>query len=160
MKKNMSIPVVLTVMFLTLPAPKAVRGETGREPEGGEPRHRIEIFLGGTQTEGIVDLATGLSFEFRLSQRIGLGAFLEYAKKDADVWTFGVPLYIHPYRGVRLLLAAGLEHEGSENSFLVRAGVAYEIEIQRWSITPEFNVDFVSGGHTALVYGVSFGYAF
>jgi hypothetical protein len=37
--------------------------------------------------------------------------------------------------------------------------VAYEFEIGRWSITPEFNVDFVEG-EEALVYGLSFGYGF
>jgi hypothetical protein len=38
-------------------------------------------------------------------------------------------------------------------------GVAYEFEIRRWSITPEFNVD-IAEGETAMVFGMSFGWGF
>jgi hypothetical protein len=60
---------------------------------------------------------------------------------------------------LRFVLAPGLEHRDDENEFLFRAGVAYEFEIGRWSIAPEFNVDFVDG-EKAYVYGLSFGWGF
>jgi hypothetical protein len=37
--------------------------------------------------------------------------------------------------------------------------VAYEFEVGRWSLTPEFNIDFVDG-EEAQVYGVSLGFGF
>ena len=52
--------------------------------------------------------------------------------------------------------APGVEINEGEAEFLFRTGLAYEFEYNRWSITPEFNVDFTEG-KTALVYGVNFG---
>ena len=52
------------------------------------------------------------------------------------------------------------EEKETEQSFLTRAGIAYEYEVGRWSITPELNVDFIEGGHHVLVYGVSIGCGF
>jgi hypothetical protein len=152
--------VVLTFVLLSLPAPRPVLANTEEDASGPERPHRIEVFLGGTHSEDSLDFAAGLSYEYRLSRLFGLGAFLEYANKEHDAWVFAVPVYFHPYKGFRFLLAPGAEREVNKNRFLFRAGVAYEIEIRRWSIAPEFNVDLPDGGPTALVFGVSFGYAF
>ena len=141
--------------------------------------------------EGRDEFAAGLAYEYRLDSLFGVGGFVEHAGQAEDVWTFGVPLFVHPYQGVRLLLAPGLEQkdvqeEGrsasaeasavagaamadetadkgaqkTEQSWLLRAGVAYEVELGRWSLTPEFNIDFVEGGHQTLVYGISLGCGF
>ena len=70
--------------------------------------------------------------------------------------------FLHPYKGWRFLVAPGIDihDEDGDNNFLFRAGAAYELEIaESWSITPEFNVDFVDGDEV-LVYGLSFGYEF
>ena len=160
MRRLIGGSVVMAVIFLVLTISRPVMAMTGEEAEGAEYPHRLELFLGGTQAEESLDLAVGLSYEYRLSRLFGLGAFLEYAKKENDVWVFAVPVYFHPYKGFRFLLAPGVEREVSRNRFLFRAGVAYEFEISRWSIAPEFNVDLPDGGPTALVFGVSLGYAF
>jgi hypothetical protein len=70
-----------------------------------------------------------------------------------------VPLFIHPYKDWIFILAPGFDYRQDRHDFLFRAGVAYEFEIDRWSISPLFNVDFVDG-EQVLVYGVSFGYGF
>jgi hypothetical protein len=160
MRRSIVGLVVLIFVLSSLPAPKPVLANSEEDDGGPEPPHRIEVFLGGTQAEESLDLAVGLSYEYRLSRLFGLGAFLEYADKEDGVWVFAAPVYLHPYKGFRFLLAPGVEREVSKNRFLFRAGVAYEIEIRRWSIAPEFNVDLPDGGPTALVFGVSFGYAF
>ncbi len=59
----------------------------------------------------------------------------------------------------RFILAPGFDYRQDRHDFLFRAGVGYEFEIDRWSISPEFNVDFVDG-EQVLVYGLSFGYGF
>lgn len=51
----------------------------------------------------------------------------------------------------------GIEIEDNETSFLFRAGVAYEFELEQFTITPEFNADFVNGD-VDLVFGASFGF--
>jgi hypothetical protein len=140
------------------------------EPAGaGELRLRPELFLGVAHAEGHDNFAAGLAGEYRFGRFLGVGGFMERTGGAEEAWSFGVPLSIHPYEGVRLLLAPGQERkevqeEGeakkTEQSWLLRAGVAYEIEIGRWSLTPEFNVDFIEGGHHVLVYGASVGYGF
>jgi len=160
MRRLVGGSVVMAVILSILTTSRPMTAMTGEEAEDAEYPHRLELFLGGTQAEESLDLAVGLSYEYRLSRLFGLGAFLEYAKKEHDAWILAVPVYLHPYKGFRFLLAPGVEREVSRNRFLFRAGVAYEIEIRRWSIAPEFNVDLPDGGPTALVFGVSFGYAF
>ena len=160
MKRLICITVVLTFGLLILLVPGGLMAEDEQGIETVKHRHRIELFLGGTHEGSNDALATGLGYEYRLSNLFGVGGFVEHAKKENHVWTFGVPLYAHPYKGFRFLLAPGLEQEESKNHFFMRTGVAYEVEIGRWSITPEFNIDFVEGGHRGLVYGLSFGYAF
>ncbi len=59
----------------------------------------------------------------------------------------------------RFILAPGFDYRQDRHDFLFRAGVGYEFEIDRWSISPVFNVDFVDG-EQVLVYGLSFGYGF
>jgi hypothetical protein len=54
-----------------------------------------------------------------------------------------------------------VEFEEDEASFFFRAGVGYDFELSsRWSLAPEFNVDFIEGGDTKLVYGLSLSYSF
>jgi hypothetical protein len=43
---------------------------------------------------------------------------------------------------------------------LLRLGVAYEFEIGRYAIAPEFDVDIVKFEEIVLVYGVAFGIGF
>lgn len=177
------IAVIMASGLAVLLAPGQTRAE--EEGHGGdvEYRHRAEVFLGVAHEEGTDEFAAGLAYEYRLNRVLGLGGFAEHAGEKEETWTFGVPLFVHPYKGVRFLLAPGWEtkevmaeedaamHEPAEpgavkeekeneQSFLVRAGVAYELELGRWSITPEFNADLVEGGHQVLVYGVSLGCGF
>ena len=177
--------VVLAFGLLLLATRGRVMAETEQEAERTEYRHRAELFLGVAHEESSDEFAEGIGYEHRISHLLGLGGFVEHAGAEEEAWTFGVPLFVHPYKGVRLLLAPGWELKevkvedppslGSsgvasevgeseetehERSFLVRAGVAYEVEAGRWSIAPEFNVDFIEGGHQVLVYGVSFGCGF
>jgi hypothetical protein len=63
--------------------------------------------------------------------------------------------------GLRLLAAPGFENRESENKFLVRAGIAYNIPVAKGvSVTPEYNVDFITNGEKVQVYGVSVGIGF
>ena len=101
-----------------------------------------------------------VSYERRLSSLLGVGGAYEYAAGDFDKWSIGVPLFIHPYKGLRFQLAPGLEHKKGEDKFLFRIGAAYEITLSdRWMLIPEIAVDFVDGDE-AVVYGLAFGFGF
>jgi hypothetical protein len=151
--------LVLLVLMIT---PQPVRAEEGNAEEEGTPNHhRIELFLGDTFEDGEHDFSPGLTYEYRPIAIFGVGAFWEFSHKEFD--KFGIPLFIHPYKGFRFVLAPGLNYVGEEDRrflFLFRTGIGYEFEMGRWSITPEINYDFIEEGENALVFGVSFGFGF
>jgi hypothetical protein len=158
MREILRLMIPIAFFLIIVPA-NIVSAES--EPEHHEEDHgnSVELFLGNTHEDGEDGFSFGLSYEYRLNELFGIGGFLEHADGDFDKWIVGLPLYIHPYRGFRFLVAPGLEREDSENEFLFRTGVSYEFEFGSWAIAPEFNVDFVDGDE-ALVYGVSFGWKF
>jgi hypothetical protein len=151
---------IMMIMVGGTPAPASE--ETEDQKESTESRHRVELFLGNTHDDGENGLSIGLGYEYRIVEYLGVGLFAEYADGDFREWVFGAPLYIHPYKGWRLLMAPGVDVERGDKGdpeFLFRTGLAYEFEFDAWSVTPEFNVDFVDSDQV-FVYGVSFGWGF
>src|SRR3990170_2202821 len=129
MKSPTGFKAVLTLGILLWLAPGGLMAgneqgteatETAEPTEAVDYRHRLELFLGGTHEGSDDDGATGLSYEYRMSDLFGVGGLVEHASNEISVWTFGMPLYAHPYRGLRFLLAPGLEHEEEESAFLMR----------------------------------------
>jgi hypothetical protein len=124
------------------------------EREHEEHEQRVELFLGDADSEGEHGFTVGLIYEYRFTELLGLGGFVEYAGGHHDAWSAGVPLFVHPYGGWRFALAPGFEHRDGEDEFLFRTGVAHEFEVSdRWTVSPEFNVDFVDG-EEILVFGL------
>jgi len=146
----------------------AAAAQTPAEPEP-EPEHTrrntTELFLGGIWEEGEDGedgenaFAVGVAHEYRLFRYVGVGVFAEYAADPLGTWSFGTPLFLHPWLGFRIQLAPGLELDDGDAEFLFRAGLAYEFELsEHWRLLPELNADFVDGT-TSVVYGVTLGYA-
>ena len=101
-----------------------------------------------------------MAYERRVTDLIGLGGTIERAGGEIDTNSVIGEVFFHPHAGWRFAAGAGVEFPDDEdNEFLARAGAAYEFEIKRFSIAPEFNLDFVDG-ETVKVYGVTFGYGF
>lgn len=124
-----------------------------------ERRDSASVFVGNTQDGSSHGFTIGLEYEYKLTKLIGVGGFLQYAGGDFDAVAIGVPVTFHPLGGWAFRLAPGL-HFNSGTDLLFRAGVGYDFEVApRWSVAPEFNVDFVDGD-THLVYGVSAAYEF
>jgi hypothetical protein len=152
----LSIAVFLVAMPLDILASEK---EHGGHEEYQQHRNRMELFLGNTHEHGEDGFTVGLSYGYLMQEFIGVGGTFEYAAGHFDKWSVTVPVFMYPYGGWRFALAPGLEHREGENDFLFRVGVAYEFEIGRSSIIPEFDVDFVDG-EKAYVYGLSFGWGF
>ncbi len=160
--------------------------EDGHDDEHGDThsehhvsKHHAALFLGATTTmsEHSTTLFTaGLDYEFRLPFAhnmfgIGLGAEYLYGE-EVQEFIFGVPIFIHPFAGVKLNVAplyamAGHEHVDHDghtevewsNHFGFRGGLAYDIHLGKFSISPTFNADFFDG-NVSLVYGLGFGLGF
>ena len=153
------VAVFLVMMPVQIRADEAERDHITEKPEH---RHGVELFLGNTHDDGENGFSIGFTYEYRLNELFGIGGLIEYAGNDFREWILAAPFILHPYEGWRFLVAPGIdiEDEDGNNNFLLRVGSAYEFEIaERWSITPEFNVDFVDGDEV-FVYGFSFGYGF
>ena len=132
--------------------------EKGHEEHFGP--HSLELFLGDTHDDGENDFTLGIGYEYRINQMFGVGVLFEGVKGEVRELVILVPLYLYPYKGWRFVLAPALEVEEQtrDKNFLIRVGAAYEFEIGRWSIAPEFNLDSIREG--TPVFGVSFGYKF
>ena len=163
MQKYAMIGLILVILVLLMPVKiPAEEAGHGSKGEGLENRHGIELFLGNTHDDGEDGFSVGLSYEYRLNQLFGIGGIVEYASGVLREWVLAVPLFLHPYKGWRFLVAPGVtipDNDG-DDEFVFRVGVAYEFEIgEKWAIIPEFNVDFVDNSEV-LVYGLNFGYKF
>lgn len=149
------------LFFLTLFPFEILAEEVEHSEHGGahEHRHHLALFLGATHTDEEDEFSIGIDYEYRLKPILGVGGLIEYTGGDLETTVVAAALFIHPYDDWRLVLAPGFENEDSDNEFLFRVGVSYEFPVGKWTISPEFNVDFVDGEEN-LVYGLSFGWGF
>ena len=148
------------LMLLVAFAPRPGLAEEGDE----FPVHVVEAFLGGaTRLAGghsESGFAWGAGYEFRFSRWLGTGITVEAVSGELRDVLVVVPLFVHPWRGLRLEVAPGAEFSKEPTEFAIRFGIAYEFGIwRRLSLTPEFNVDLADGEET-LVYGLAVGWEF
>ena len=155
--------ILLFLLFSAIIVPNSVIAEEATQSDHSnelEHDHNLAFFMGNTHDGSEDGFSVGMGYEYRLSETNGIGGLVEYASGELDSWVVAVPLLIHPYKGLRFLVALGFEYEHSEAEFLVRAGIAYEFEMgKKWTIAPAFNVDFVDSDEK-YIYGLEFGYKF
>jgi hypothetical protein len=135
------------------------------DAQGGEDdfaRHRATVFLGETFEAHQTGPTIGLTYEYRLDELYGAGAFVDRAWGDFDATILGVAGFIHPREPVTLLIGLGMEREGGDNDFAVRLGGGYEFPHgERYWIAPTAYLDFVEGkGLSTAVIGLEFGRTF
>ena len=166
-------PLVAVTPF-SLSAQEREEGDAAEETERLES-NRVALFLGGATNTSIeqTGFAFGADYERRLSELWGVGLLAELTvggDRPRDL-VLGVPVSLHAVRGLRLVVAPGLEFKpggGEEEAeseedapeFLLRLGASYEFEVGRYSIAPEFDVDIVNFDEIILVYGLAFGIGF
>lgn len=127
--------------------------------------HEIGIFAGDTRTNQTSALTLGADYEYRWNATAGIGLLFEYVHGDRHhrEYIFGLPLYAHPYGGLRLCFAPLYVSEDENGNTVargaVRVGVAYAIEAGSFNFTPQFNFDFI-GETVHSVYGLGFAYRF
>ena len=159
LKRSRLIWLIVLFMF-TMELQALAAEEAHKEPKGSHYHiNHVGLFLGVTHEEGEDEFTIGLDYEYRFSQYAGIGALLEYVGEDAREGVGMGTLFIHPYKGLRFLAAAGVKPKAEETKFIWRLGIGYRFPVGNWTIAPEFNLDFTEG-RTVEVYGVSFGYGF
>lgn len=132
------------------------------------PHHHVALFAGVGVERDKNDheengTALGLEYEIQFSDKWGAGVDVEYLSGSGThrSWVAVVPMSYRPSEKWRLFAGPGMEFGGDEDKFLARFGVAYEFPFhERWTASPEFLVDFIEGGATTIVLGISVGYGF
>ena len=154
--------IPLGVFFIFLFAGIGGNNTVCAEPEEMEHRNKLGVFGGITQENSDLDGSLGLEYEYLFIEGIGVGGILEFTSGGVErSWLAAVPLYFHPYDEWFIVLAPGIEFEGSEGNIVLRAGVGYDFEFMpQWSLAPQFNVDFLEGDDTKLVYGFAIVYSY
>jgi len=133
-------------------------------------RHHASLFMGNTYSTEKSDnaLSIGFDYEYRITKWVGTGVMYDYTSGNINAHVAAVPLFIHPVENVRVYIGPGLEskkheehgHTSDAEEFLVRIGVMYDWHVmERYSITPTFEVDFVDG-EQSYIFGVGFGVLF
>ncbi len=141
--------------------------ETG---ESEELPNAVSVFLGATVEPADrgsgVSFTLGVDYERRLTEYVGVGAFAEGAfGETAREAVLGIPLTVHAFGSLILVVAPLVEFSqtrgtgDTETEIGLRAGVAYELPIDRYAVIPAAYLDFV-GSDVMLVLGASFSLGF
>ncbi|MDH4130016.1 MAG: hypothetical protein OEV44_14760, partial [Spirochaetota bacterium] len=119
------IIVILITAFISL-------GSSNKSiaSEGKDHNHHIAIFLGLTYNKHLeLDKQTffvaGADYEYRLpfaSRLLGLTAIFDMTFATHKVKLLAGGLVLHPYGGLKLIAAPGMEFEGGHSEFGFRAG--------------------------------------
>ncbi|MHC4957017.1 MAG: hypothetical protein ACYTGN_01480 [Planctomycetota bacterium] len=125
--------------------------------------HFVNLFLGVVANRRDQNGETiGIDYEYRISQKFGAGAFIDWSLGTARFAVLGVAAYWHPLDRFSLLTGPGVEVpvesgvEGHEN-MLWRTGGFYEFVAGEITIAPALFFDFVEGGEWTVVAGLNFG---
>lgn len=127
--------------------------------------HHVEVFT--NYYEGFVDLVE-LDYEYIpkiWKSRVGVSTVFSWTLSEREEWSLAFPVYLHPYRGLKVFVGPGFVHtsageDASERrEYLTRMGIAYDFHYSRFTISPTFNFD-VQPGETLKDFGVALGYLF
>lgn len=153
---------IAVVLGLTL-SPLFPASLAAQESSGHHTNHS-GVFLGVTRLEGHSSFTVGADYERRLPiahERVALGALIDAAVGDEPKHVIvAATLSFRPMETVKLLVAPGVEFAHGLREALFRAGAAADIaHLGPLTVSPGLFFDFV-GGHTATVFGLTFGAGF
>ncbi len=137
--------------------------EAGGDPQEKEPRHRLAVFLGATTSEDETNPSLGLEYEYRFSERWGVGALFEFTFEDAArEFITGIPVKYHmgPLAILGVVIVERSREKVNEEGDTERdkglggrVGAEYGFEVGRVELAPTLNLDFVDNS-TKLVWGL------
>lgn len=144
---------VISLALVLLTSPVAAETAEGIEEHQVEAEHghgyhthTFGVFV-GTARDGRENApAIGLEYEYRFSQRFGLGAVAEYTGDEAEFWVAAIPFGFH-FGNLKTYIAPGIEkgHHGTHELLRLGAEYAFALGDDGWEIAPQVNLDFVDG---------------
>ncbi len=139
-------------------------------------KNHIAVFDGITTnlTHHTNSYSVGVDYEYRITEKFGLGFAGEYIAAESEEMLGGIPVFFHFFKGAKILTApmliyaAEVPEGGSHNvepatkkeaNFALRIGTGYDFHIGK-TITIDPSVNFDIGNTNALVYGLFLGFGF
>jgi hypothetical protein len=156
-------PGILTVMSSLVCCAVFASEEPGHHQF---PHHHVALFVGGGFERDKNDheengTSVGLVYEMQFSDKWGVGFAVESLSGSGTHrgTSVAVPVSYHANEKWRLFAGPGIESGDKHDKALARFGIAYEIPFhERWTASPEFIVDFIEGGATIYLLGISVGF--
>lgn len=149
----------------------------------GEPKNHIGLFIGGetgTFAGGETSFIIGLDYEYMLNTTplFGIGAIMDINFAENTEYIFGLPIYIHPYKELKLWAAPSIisaefteeididpnspnyeNYSRADLRFFLRFGAGYDFIVNSYVFTPMIEADVISS-QLILGYGIIFGIRF
>ena len=127
-------------------------------------RHHVSVLASSISDEDFdtTEFNGGIEYEFQFHRNVGIGAQIEANTGDIRSMVALVPLFIHPWRGLRLTLGGGAVLDEDQNSDgLLRLGLGYRFNLtESLTFGPEYNADLVGGTEPDHLFGVRLGFQF
>ncbi len=167
----------ILIILVSLALPLGSSAQATHADDSAFHHHHLSFFTGGTTALGEAHpfsssatwFTTGLDYEYKIAKSFGISVFAEYLFATHEEFLFGLPVFVHPYRGLKFnaspLLALVNEATANESKggwhtkygFRIEGG--YDLLIGHYTITPIINFDRVEG-HNELNYGIAVGMGF
>ena len=124
--------------------------------------HHLEATFGAAYHDGENGTYTGFEYEYRFSDLLGAGAFVDQTFDGFELAALGAVVNFHPAGGWKVLTGLGVERKigGDKDKLLFRVGGAYEFHVGNGTISPTVAYDFIEDGKDVAYAGVAIGFAF
>ena len=146
-----AVAACLAALLLAFASPIAAEGSAGH---GHYPHHTLGVFLGSSTEDRREEPRRGgtfgVEYEYRFSEKYGVGAVVEHVAGDLDVSVLAMPFAYH--RGPwKMYAAPGVEFGHGEEEPLLRLGVEYGFHSRGFEISPQVDLDFVNGERVFVI---------
>ena len=129
-------------------------------------RNHVSVYLSSISDHdfGTTEFNGGIEYEYQFMKYAGIGVQIEGATGLRNMVAL-VPIFIHPWKGLRFTLGGGAILDRDNNSDgLFRVGVGYRFNItESITLAPEYNADMYSltdGAEVEHLFGLRLGYQF
>ncbi|MFN8847753.1 MAG: hypothetical protein ACK5V3_12020 [Bdellovibrionales bacterium] len=125
----------------------------------GSHHHHVSLFTGATHLDDVSYGTLGLEYEYRLTERWGVGGL--YEKIDTEHPITITMLFACLHLGdLGLTGSYGKEEYDGHSKYLKRIGATYNFYFNQYTVAPNVAYDFIDGGKTDVVYGILWGVVF
>lgn len=154
--KNTTVRVIQTFLFISISGYCIALAADQEEEEVPENRHAIGVFVGATHAHDEYLETLGLEFGYFLSKNLEIGALIERAVREDDSTLVIAWASYRVFGNFSIGAGVGRKDPGPDRQNTLRLFLAYDHEInERWSLEPQFAVDFIEDEENEEVLGIA-----